>query len=79
MPRLVKWTGGPEPEGHSPDYLRRQLPPIGHRTRKRLYMGHDKDELRPMVWCEVIYVNYENLFYRVRFSGCGITESYKAV
>ena len=67
-----------EDGSHSKDYIRRQIPPIGKRLRKRITGKSDQDDRGPQ-WGEVIYVNYEHLFYRVRFSGCGITESYKAI
>ncbi len=63
---------------HSKDYLRRQIPPIGKRLRKRITGKEDGADRGPQ-WGEVIYVNHEHLFYRVRFSGSGLTESYKPV
>lgn len=58
----------------SKEALRRRLPPIGHRMRRRP-TGKNDETTAPM-WCEVVYVNYEHLFYRVRFVG-GTHECYK--
>ena len=60
------------------DDLRRQLPPVGFRMRKRPYAGHENaEQALPLAWCQVVYVNYRHLFYRVRFMGSGICECYK--
>jgi len=62
----------------SKEYARRQLPPVGTRLRKRITGKADQEDRGPQ-WGEVIYVNQEHLYYRMKFSGCGLTESYKVV
>ena len=56
--------------------MRRQLPPIGHRMRRRMYNGHELDNNNP-VWCEVVAVNPSKLWYRVRYMGTGVHECFK--
>lgn len=55
----------------------RLLPVVGARMRKiPTILGYGSTEERRPIWCEVVYVNRDHLWYRVRFHG-GTYECYK--
>ena len=59
---------------------RARLPKVGDRMRLHPEtLGDGQMVFHGKLWCEVIYVNQEHLYFTVLFNGINMRESYKAI
>lgn len=57
-----------------------RLPKVGDRMRLRPETpGDSQAAFHGKLWCEVVYVNMEHLYFTVLFNGINMRESYKAI
>lgn len=69
-----------KPEPPTPAELRAKMPKVWDRmTRVPYYMISSNDSPVKPVWCTVVYVNLEHLWYMVKYHGSGFRECVKAI
>lgn len=60
----------------SHDEASARLPNVGDRLQKRPEFSNS-NVVNPLLWCTVVYVNSEHLYYTVQYDS-GFRESFKA-